>query len=67
MATCADVAGREIEVGIVARRPGDPARLVASNERAISDLGWMPQRGDLRVIVEDAWRWHRTHPTGYPK
>jgi UDP-glucose 4-epimerase len=40
---------------------------VASNERALLELGWEPQRGDLRVIVEDAWRWHASHPEGYAR
>ena len=30
------------------RRPGDPARLVASNERARRELGWEPRLGALR-------------------
>lgn len=47
------------------RRPGDPARLVASAERAQRELGWKPQYADLRIIIETAWRWHSTHPDGY--
>jgi len=47
------------------RRPGDPARLVASNEAAQRELGWRPRLGDLQAIVDTAWRWHRTHPKGY--
>ena len=65
IATCAAVTGSDVEPVIGPRRPGDPASLVASSDRAVSDLGWEPQRGDLRVIVEDAWRWHHTHPGGY--
>jgi UDP-glucose 4-epimerase len=65
IATCAEVTGREVTVEIAPRRPGDPATLIASHERAASDLGWAPDRGTLRVIVEDAWRWHRSNPGGY--
>jgi UDP-glucose 4-epimerase len=36
------------------RRPGDPAVLVASSERARTVLGWTPTR-DLDAIVADAW------------
>jgi len=25
----------------------------------------VPQRRPLRTIVEDAWKWHSTHPNGY--
>jgi len=46
------------------RRPGDPALLVASADKAREQLGWAPRR-DLRTIVTDAWAWHRSHPDGY--
>jgi UDP-glucose 4-epimerase len=65
VASCADVTGRDVEIEVGPRRVGDPAILVASHERAAEDLGWAPARGDLRTIVEDAWRWHRSHPSGY--
>jgi UDP-glucose 4-epimerase len=47
------------------RRSGDPARLVASSDRARKVLGWDPQRGTLERIVGDAWRWKRRFPRGY--
>jgi UDP-glucose-4-epimerase GalE len=47
------------------RRPGDPAVLYASAGRIRQDLGWVPQRADLDVIVGDAWKWHSSHPHGY--
>jgi UDP-glucose 4-epimerase len=50
------VTGREIAVEIGARRPGDPARLVASSARAERDLGWRPALADIRTIIESAWR-----------
>jgi UDP-glucose 4-epimerase len=33
--------------------------LVASNRRALDELGWRPRRSDLREIIASAWRWHR--------
>ena len=63
--TCAAVAGREVEVVLGPRRAGDPAVLVASAERAHSQLGWEPNHGDLAKIIGDAWRWHLEHPDGY--
>jgi UDP-glucose 4-epimerase len=63
--TCAEVTGRDVEVVIGPRREGDPAMLVASNARASAELGWEPVCGELRTMVEDAWRWHSTHPQGY--
>ncbi|NUL81851.1 MAG: UDP-glucose 4-epimerase GalE [Armatimonadetes bacterium] len=47
------------------RRPGDPATLVASSERALGELGWQPDYPDLEEIVRHAWVWHQTHPDGY--
>lgn len=63
--TCSEVTGHPVEVDLGPRRTGDPAVLVASHERAEQELGWVPQRGDLRTIIEDAWRWHLAHPDGY--
>lgn len=48
------VTGRDIPVREAPRRPGDPAVLVASNERAARELGWTPTR-DLDRMVADAW------------
>lgn len=62
--TCAEVTGREVEVVIGPRRPGDPALLVAAIDRARDVLGWTPRR-DLAAMLADAWRWHQTHPGGY--
>jgi UDP-glucose 4-epimerase len=63
--TARQVTGREIPVEIGPRRPGDPARLVASAERARRVLGWRPEFPDLKAIVASAWEWHRRHPDGY--
>lgn len=58
------VAGQPVPHTIGPRRAGDPARLVASSERARRELGWVP-RFDLGGIVETAWAWHTAHPDGY--
>jgi UDP-glucose 4-epimerase len=63
--TCAGVSGRVVEIAMGPRRPGDPAVLVASAEKAETDLGWQPHRGALEDIIGDAWRWHLEHPNGY--
>ena len=41
------------------RRPGDPPVLIASNEKAIAELGWRPVYTDLDDIIGTAWRWHQ--------
>jgi len=47
------------------RRAGDPAVLIASSARIKRELGWTPERQDLRTIIESAWRWMQEHPGGY--
>ncbi len=64
---CRGVTGHPIPAEVVARRPGDPAVLVASSDRATTELGWRPVRTDLSTIVGDAWefvsgREHRLRP-----
>lgn len=51
------VTGRNIPVKLGARRPGDPAVLIASSGRIMRELGWKPSRQRLDDIVESAWRW----------
>ena len=53
------VTGRRIEVSAAPRRPGDPARLVASADRITRELVWRPAVADLEAMIESAWRWHR--------
>jgi len=62
---CRRVTGHEIPAVAKPRRPGDPARLVASSEKAQRELGWNPQFQNIDSIVESAWRWHKAHPHGY--
>lgn len=51
------VVGRDIPVRHGARRPGDPARLVADSRRARAELGWEPRHADLATMIAHAWRW----------
>lgn len=58
ISTVAKVTGRPVPVREGARRPGDPAALVASSAGAERVLGWRPTRG-IDTIVQDAWNWHQ--------
>jgi UDP-glucose 4-epimerase len=59
------VTRKPVEAVAAPRRPGDPARLVASSARARERLGWSPRFADLESIVETAWRWHVARPRGW--
>lgn len=63
--TARQVSGHPIPAIESPRRPGDPARLVASSERIRQQLGWQPKIPELEDIIASAWEWHRTHPRGY--
>lgn len=63
--TVGRVLGRPVAWQSAPRRPGDPAVLYASSDRAQRELGWRPQYPELEVIVRHAWQWHSTHPRGY--
>lgn len=53
------VTGHPIPAEIHPRRPGDPAVLVASSEKAIRELGWKPRYTQLDDILRTAWLWHQ--------
>lgn len=59
------VTARKITVKLAPRRPGDPARLVASSDKARRELGWNPRYTEIRTIIQTAWSWHSRHPKGY--
>lgn len=63
--TARAVTGHPIPSSIEARRPGDPATLVASSDKAARVLGWQPRYTDLGEIICTAYRWHQSHPQGY--
>jgi len=53
------VTGHSIPAEVHPRRPGDPAVLVASSEKAIRELGWKPAYTELDSILRTAWIWHQ--------
>ena len=63
--TARKVTGHPIPAVEIPRRAGDPARLVASGEKAKTVLGWEPKITSLEDIIRSAWIWHSTHPNGY--
>ncbi|MFV1528840.1 MULTISPECIES: UDP-glucose 4-epimerase GalE [unclassified Phaeobacter] len=53
--TVQNVSGSKVPFFDAARRPGDPAELVADPSAARRLLGWVACRSDIETIVHDAW------------
>jgi len=60
LAAVAEVTGRPARAVLAPRRPGDPAVLVASAERARRELGWEPRHSRLESILKSTWDWRRS-------
>ena len=54
------VTNREVPHTIGPRRAGDCTKLVSGSVRAEQELGWTPNRSNLKTMITDAWRWHQT-------
>ena len=54
--TARKITGKEIDAQYVDRRPGDPAKLVASSEMAYKTLGWKAQDSSVETIIETTWK-----------
>ncbi|MGW1619726.1 UDP-glucose 4-epimerase GalE [Streptomyces sp. NPDC002172] len=56
------VTGYDLPAAVTARRPGDPARVVASADRITTELGWKAKH-DVQDMIASAWDgWVRLHP-----
>jgi UDP-glucose-4-epimerase GalE len=64
--TVEQVTGASVPHEIGPRRPGDPAHLTASYDRAKQVLQWEPKR-DLDEMIRTAYRFLRARPEGYPE
>jgi UDP-glucose-4-epimerase GalE len=59
------VTGHPVPHQVGARRPGDPATLIAASGRAKRELQWAPRLSSVDEIIRTAWQWHSRHPQGY--
>jgi len=55
------ITGQPIKVIDVPRRAGDPARLVADAQEALTVLGWQPNVPQLTQIIAHAWAWEQKY------
>ena len=53
------ITARPIATRSAARRPGDPAALVADSGKIRKALGWQPRYEQLESIIASAWDWHQ--------
>ncbi len=58
--------GVTVPYKITARRPGDPANVYASADKAKKVLNW-EAKYDIAKMCEDTWRWQKNNPQGYNK
>lgn len=63
--TAETVTGESINYDIADRRQGDPAVLIASNNKAREILSWKCMINDPVEIIKDAWNFYTRHPGGY--
>ena len=57
--TAKKVTGINFNVKEADRREGDPAVLVADNEKIKNVLGWKPEYNDIEYIIKTAWNWEK--------
>lgn len=55
------ITGRAIAAEVAARRPGDPASLIADATLARTALNWEPVCSGIDNIIHSAWRWMTEH------
>lgn len=55
------ITGKAIPAEVAARRPGDPACLIADADLVKKALEWAPACSDIDNIIHSAWRWVTEH------
>ena len=53
------VTQKQIPIEMGERREGDPAKLIANNQKIIQELNWHPRYSDLNTILSTAWQWEK--------
>lgn len=53
------LAGEKLNIKKVGRRAGDPAELIANNDKILATLDWHPQHNDIELICQTALDWER--------
>ena len=53
------ITNQKMEIEIQSRRKGDPAELIADNQKIKSELNWTAKHSDLDKIISSAWKWEQ--------
>ncbi|KRM69911.1 UDP-glucose 4-epimerase [Apilactobacillus ozensis DSM 23829 = JCM 17196] len=61
------VTNKGIPAEFAARRPGDPATLIADSTKARTVLNWQPKYENVEKIIQSAWNFVEKHPNGLSK
>lgn len=54
--------GHDIPIRMMAKRQGDPPRLVAAYHRAKMEWKWQPEFQRFKDIFATSWKWVQSHP-----
>jgi UDP-glucose 4-epimerase len=57
------ITGRPVPSRVVGRRPGDPAKLVASSKLAGELLGWKAKHSDVSTLLSSTWNVYKNIKT----
>ncbi|MDT8303126.1 MAG: hypothetical protein RQ760_16735, partial [Sedimentisphaerales bacterium] len=57
--------GKDFKVVTTEHRPGDAPVLTSDAAKVRKELGWKPEKPELREMVSSAWKWHNEYPDGY--
>ncbi|XP_072987054.1 probable UDP-arabinose 4-epimerase 1 isoform X1 [Typha latifolia] len=62
---CKEATGVDIKVDYFDRRPGDYAEVYSDPTKINRELNWTAQHTDLLDSLRIAWRWQKSHRSGY--
>ena len=54
-----EITGVDFKVEYVERRPGDPANLVASSDKALGLLGWRAEHSSVENLISTSWNMYK--------
>tara|TARA_Y100000589_G_C27178561_1_gene639753 strand:- start:389 stop:1375 length:987 start_codon:yes stop_codon:yes gene_type:complete len=63
--TCRKITDHPIPIKELPARPEEPAELVASTQKALTQLDWKAKHHSTDSIIESAWTWMKKNPKGY--